>query len=118
MAFTINLITPDNGELFTVEMSNATLTNIQGFLSSKPDLTVTVNRSDLEVAMAGAESFDTLIADGRATMQGDVEIYNQLLSTLDVFELGFEIMPGTAAVAKADGGEDSTLEIDAIILAE
>ena len=39
MAFTINLITPDNGELFSVEMSNATLTNIQGYLSPRPDLT-------------------------------------------------------------------------------
>lgn len=41
------LITPDNGEKFIVELENATLTNIKGFLSSKPDLTLTINRSDL-----------------------------------------------------------------------
>src|SRR5208337_5208471 len=28
--FTINLVTPDNGEKFVVEMSNATLTSIKG----------------------------------------------------------------------------------------
>jgi alkyl sulfatase BDS1-like metallo-beta-lactamase superfamily hydrolase len=117
MAFTINLITPDNGELFSVEMSNATLTNIQGYLSSKPDLTVTVNRSDLEVVMAGAERFDDLVADGRATMQGNLDVYTQLLSTLDTFELGFEMMPGTAAAADAATAE-SSLEIEAIILSE
>jgi alkyl sulfatase BDS1-like metallo-beta-lactamase superfamily hydrolase len=31
MRFTINLITPDNGEKFLIELENATLTNIQGF---------------------------------------------------------------------------------------
>ncbi len=116
MEFTINFITPDNGELFSVEMSNATLTNIQGYLSPRPDLTVTVNRSDLEVAMAGAEPFDALIEDGRATMQGDLDVYTQLLSTLDVFELGFEMMPGTGEVASTESAEDSSFKIDAILL--
>ena len=39
MRFTINLITPDNGEKFLIEMENATLTNLPGFLAKKPDLT-------------------------------------------------------------------------------
>jgi len=118
MAFTINLITPDNGELFSVEMSNAALTNIQGYLSPRPDLTVTVNRTDLESAMAGLEPFDALIEDGRATMQGDLDVYAQLLSTLDAFELGFEIMPGTAAAAGAEDGDGASLKIEATVLPE
>ena len=32
---TINLITPDNGKKFLVELENATLTNIKGFRSPK-----------------------------------------------------------------------------------
>ena len=36
MRFTINLITPDNGEKFIVELENATLTNIEGFLAKSP----------------------------------------------------------------------------------
>ena len=36
MRFTINLITPDNGEKFLIELENATLTNIQGFLADNP----------------------------------------------------------------------------------
>ena len=56
MRFTINLITPDNGEKFLVELENATLTNIQGFLADKPDLTLTINRSDLEQTMMGAQN--------------------------------------------------------------
>ncbi len=55
MRFTINLVTPDNGEKFLVEMENATLTNIQGFQAANPDLTLTINRSDLEQTMMGGE---------------------------------------------------------------
>ena len=33
MEFTINLVTPDNGEKFAIELSSATLTNIEGFLA-------------------------------------------------------------------------------------
>ena len=40
MRFTINLVTPDNGEKFLVELENATHTNIKGFLADKPDLTL------------------------------------------------------------------------------
>ena len=37
----INLVTPDNGEKFVVEMSNATLTTIKGEQAKNPDLTIT-----------------------------------------------------------------------------
>jgi alkyl sulfatase BDS1-like metallo-beta-lactamase superfamily hydrolase len=55
VAFTINLITPDNGEKFIIELSNATLTNLEGFLADDPDLTITINRTDLEQVMMGAK---------------------------------------------------------------
>ena len=72
MRFTINLITPDNGEKFLIEMENATLTNIEGFLSDKPDLTVTINRSDLEQTMMGAKTLEAQIAGGTAKAEGDL----------------------------------------------
>ena len=55
MTFVINLVTPDNGEKYLVEMSNATLTNIKGEQAKKPDLTITINRADLNTVMMGAE---------------------------------------------------------------
>ena len=48
LEFMMNLVTPDNGEEFIVELSNATLTNIQGYQADDADLTLTVNRADLE----------------------------------------------------------------------
>ena len=71
MRFTINLVTPDNGEKFIVELENATLTNIKGFLAPKPDLTLTVNLADLELTMIGAKTLEAQIADGTAKVAGD-----------------------------------------------
>src|SRR5579871_4319437 len=97
MRFTINLITPDNGDKFIVEMENATLTNIKGFLVSKPDLTLTINRSDLELTMMGVKNLDAQIADGIAKVEGDTSVLKQLASTMVDFDPRFEIMPGTKA---------------------
>jgi alkyl sulfatase BDS1-like metallo-beta-lactamase superfamily hydrolase len=102
MRFTMNLITPDNGEKFIVELENATLTNIKGYLASKPDLTLTINRSDLELTMIGAKSLEAQIADGTAKLQGDASILKQLASTMVVFDPRFEIMPGTKAARVAE----------------
>jgi alkyl sulfatase BDS1-like metallo-beta-lactamase superfamily hydrolase len=97
MRFTMNLLTPDNGEKFLVELENATLTNIKGFQAEKPDLSLTINRSDLERTMMGAKTLEAQIADGTAKVQGDVTILKQLASTLVDFDPRFEIMPGTRA---------------------
>jgi len=95
LRFTINLITPDNGEKFIVELDNATLTNIGGYLAEKPDLTLTINRSDLEQTMMGAKTLEAQIADGTAKVQGNAGILKQLAATMVEFDPRFEIMPGT-----------------------
>ncbi len=95
LEFTINLITPDNGEKFLIELSNATLNNIEGFLADDPDLSITINRSDLEQVMMGAKSLEAQIADGTAKVKGNKEILKQLASTMVVFDPRFEILPGT-----------------------
>src|SRR5690242_5353574 len=105
MRLTINLITPDNGEKFIVELENATLTNIKGFLANKPDLTLTINRSDLELTMTGAKTLEAQFADGTAKVQGDPSVLKQLASTMVEFDPRFEIMPGTKA-AKFVAGEN------------
>jgi alkyl sulfatase BDS1-like metallo-beta-lactamase superfamily hydrolase len=93
--FVINLVTPDNGEQYVVELSNSTLTNIKGFQAEDADLTVTINRSDLERTMMGAVSFDEQIKTGKATLVGDRKPYEQLKGMLVQFDMGFEILPGT-----------------------
>ncbi|MEF9942880.1 MAG: alkyl sulfatase C-terminal domain-containing protein, partial [Burkholderiaceae bacterium] len=82
MQFAINLVTPDNGEKYVVELSNATLTNIKGQAATNPDLTITVNRSDLELVMGGKASFDELLAAGKAKFDGDRKPLDQLKTLL------------------------------------
>lgn len=97
LQFTLNLVTPDNGEKYAIEMSNATLTNIRGFQVENPTLTVTVNRADLNQVMMGQASFDDLIASGKARFDGDRSGFDRLRAILVPFTPDFEILPGTAA---------------------
>ena len=94
--YKINLVTPDNGEQYAVELENATLTNIKGFQVAKPDLTITVNRADLTRIMMGAATFDQLAAEGKARFDGDRAVIGKLRDLMVTFTPDFEILPGTA----------------------
>jgi alkyl sulfatase BDS1-like metallo-beta-lactamase superfamily hydrolase len=98
LKFTVNLITPDNGEKYVVELINSTLTNIKGFQAPNPDLTITINRTDLEAVMMGAATLDQQIDAGKAKLVGDRRPYDQLKSILVQFTPDFEMMPGTKPV--------------------
>lgn len=112
LRFTINLITPDNGEKFLIELENATLTNLADFVSDKPDLTLTINRADLEQTMMGVKTLEAQIKDGTAKVDGDVSILGTLAATMVDFDPRFEIMPGTklreVPVSKEDPYEATT----------
>jgi alkyl sulfatase BDS1-like metallo-beta-lactamase superfamily hydrolase len=106
MEFTINLMTPDNGEKFVLELSNATLTNIEGYQADDADLTVTINRADLEDTMMGKKTLMAQIDDGTAKVSGDKGVLKKLASTLVEFEMGFEILPGTKGPAPKEDLND------------
>jgi len=93
--FIINFVTPDNGEKYLVELSNSALTNIEGVQSAKADLTITINRSELNDVMMGAQSFDEKIKSGKAKMKGNSQVINDLMSSLVTFSMAFELLPGT-----------------------
>ena len=103
MHFTINLVTPDNGEKYLVELSNSTLTNIKDQQAKNPDLTITINRTDLNQVMMGVNSFDDLVKDGKAKFEGDRKPFDQLRSLMVPFTPDFEILPGTAAKKPTQG---------------
>jgi alkyl sulfatase BDS1-like metallo-beta-lactamase superfamily hydrolase len=64
-----------------VELNNSTLRNIKGFQAPKPDLTITINRTDLEAVMMGAATLDQQIASGKAKLVGDRRPYNAIVFT-------------------------------------
>ena len=92
---TINLVTPDNNEKFVIELSNSALTNIKGQQAKNPDLTITLNRSDLNSVMGGSKTFDQLITEGKAKFDGNRQVFDDLRSSLTSFTPDFELMPGT-----------------------
>ncbi|MBS0251188.1 MAG: MBL fold metallo-hydrolase [Proteobacteria bacterium] len=118
LRFTINLITPDNGEEFIVELENATLTNIAGFQAAKADLKLTINRSDLELTMMGAKTLDAQIADGTAKVDGDASILAKLAATMVDFDPRFEIMPGTHGKAEVVAHADAYQAVPENVIAE
>jgi alkyl sulfatase BDS1-like metallo-beta-lactamase superfamily hydrolase len=97
----INLVTPDNGEKFVVELSNSTLTNIKGQQAKNPDLTITLKRADLESVMGGRLTFDDLVKEGKAKLEGDRRPFDLIRSALTRFVPDFELVPGTTKPVKA-----------------
>ena len=108
--YTINLITPDNGEKYAADLSHGTFTNIEGFLHENPDLSITIDRSDLEAIMAGQRTFRASIEDGTAKAKGDTGILEEIAGTLVNFEIGFEVLPGTAN--RSTGSNQNPYEVN------
>jgi alkyl sulfatase BDS1-like metallo-beta-lactamase superfamily hydrolase len=115
-AFKINLYTPDNGEKYLIELSNSTLTNIEGFQAKDADLTLTINRSDLEQVMMGVKPLAAQIEDGTAKVKGDLGVLQQLAAAMVTFDMGFEILPGTSSAGLDD--ELNDFEVGPVELGE
>jgi alkyl sulfatase BDS1-like metallo-beta-lactamase superfamily hydrolase len=96
LRMTINLVLPDIGEKYLIELSNATLTNIAGVQSPKPDLTVTLDRADLNRVMFGVATFDQLAEEGKARLDGDRTAIHRLRDLMVTFTPDFEFIPGSA----------------------
>ena len=92
-AFKINFITPDNGEKFVLELSNGALTNIQGYEADDADLTLRINRSDLELVLKEEATFVGLIARGEVETDGNPLVFAKLQGMLEQPLPDFEIMP-------------------------
>ena len=115
-SFKMNIITPDNNEKYLVELSNSTLSNLKGFTAKNADLTLTLNRSDLNLAMMGVKTFEELLKEGKAKVEGNPQILADLVGMLDEFDSRFEILPGTKKekyqAPNADGGFDAPAYIE------
>jgi alkyl sulfatase BDS1-like metallo-beta-lactamase superfamily hydrolase len=98
--FTINFVTPDNDEKYLVELSNSALTNIEGIQSPKADLTITMNRTELNDVMMGMATLDDKIKAGKAKLKGNKKPYDELKNMLTTFSIDFELIPGTLPSAK------------------
>ena len=95
MSFKLNFVVPDQDEMLVIEMSNSTLTTIDGYTAPDADATLTIQRAQLLPVMMQLTSLGAQIQAGKATLTGDPNVLAQLGSTLADFDPLFEIMPGT-----------------------
>lgn len=95
MRLVINLVTPDNGEQYVLELSHGTLTSIEGFRSAEADATLTLDRAELERVIARTATFAELIEAGQARLEGDGSALARLFSVVSQPDPTFELIPGT-----------------------
>ncbi len=110
--FTINFVTPDNDEKYLVELSNSALTNISGVQSPNADLTITMNRSELNDVMMGKVTFDDKIKAGKAVLKGSRTPFDELKGMLSTFTMAFELLPGTLPDSKTTESKEHPFKQD------
>ena len=91
-AFKINFMFTDEGREYLVELSNATLTNIEGVTVQDADLSLTISRENWTLVILKQVALSDLLASGKASFAGDIRILNQLFSLMDEFPFWFNIV--------------------------
>ena len=97
-----------------------TLTTLAGYTAPDADLTITIDRAELEDVMIGAAKLVDKVKAGTAKLEGKIEILEQLKATLVAFDPFFEVLPGTrpAAAQASRPGKDEVFEDDAPVVKE
>jgi alkyl sulfatase BDS1-like metallo-beta-lactamase superfamily hydrolase len=98
--FTINLIHPDRNERFVVELSNGTLTNVSGYQAKQADLTLRIDRGDLDAIFLGQTKLKELVDAGKAKAEGDIDVIAKLVSLQVDFDPRFAMVPGAGNAVK------------------
>ncbi|WOX06814.1 alkyl/aryl-sulfatase [Microbulbifer pacificus] len=88
----INFVLPDRDETFLLELANSHLNNIAGVQSKGADVTVTMNRSDLDKLFTKQQSFQELVKSGALKMDGEPQAFIQLMSMLEEFPFWFNVV--------------------------
>ncbi|WP_028025372.1 alkyl/aryl-sulfatase [Enterovibrio calviensis] len=90
--YTINFVLPDVNESFLVELENAHLNNLKGVQSDNPDMTLTMNRSELNKVLMGTTNIAELVKSGNAKIDGNAKALTDIASMMDNFDFWFNII--------------------------
>ncbi|EGQ7943915.1 alkyl/aryl-sulfatase [Vibrio cholerae] len=90
--YTINFVLPDVNEKFLVELENAHLNNLKGIQSENPDMTLTLNRVQLNQVLMGKTTIQQLAKEGKAKIEGNAQALTDIAGMLDNFEFWFNII--------------------------
>jgi alkyl sulfatase BDS1-like metallo-beta-lactamase superfamily hydrolase len=90
-SITLGLTLPDVGESWTLMVRNGALSHRTG-VDQDTDAAVTISRTDLNEVILRTAPLADLIADGRATVEGDQQGLQDFIALLDDFEFWFNIV--------------------------
>lgn len=89
---TINVELPDTKEKFLIELKNSHLNNLSGVWSQEPDVTITMQRQDLNRVLSKQASFVELIKTGSIKYDGQLSAFTDLLQMFEEFPFWFNIV--------------------------
>nr|WP_187670282.1 alkyl sulfatase dimerization domain-containing protein [Pseudomonas carbonaria] len=88
----INLVLPDIGEHYLLELKNSHLNNIRGVQREDAGQTVTIDRADLDRLLLKDVSAARLVLEGRLKSSGNPLLLGRLFGMLDEFDYWFDIV--------------------------
>ncbi|CCN50039.1 Metallo-beta-lactamase family protein [Vibrio nigripulchritudo MADA3029] len=100
--FSMNVVVPDTGEIYFVEMSNGNLSNGKVDSEKEADATLYLNKADITQMLLGNADLTALLKLKQAGIKGKAEVLNKLQDTLVDFDTSFEIVPRPAKGKEVD----------------
>ena len=96
----INWILTDTGQRARMTLENSVLSHVMGELFPKADVTVTLDRPTLDAIAMKQRTFVEAIREGRAKVEGNAVLLQQLFGMLDEFSPMFDIVPPAPGAAR------------------
>ncbi|MDJ0791969.1 MAG: alkyl sulfatase dimerization domain-containing protein [Acidimicrobiia bacterium] len=90
--YEFNLVFPDIGETYLLEVGNGVLNYTEGVTSDAANATVRLNRSTMDAVVLQETTLADEIASGGVTIEGDGATFEDFLGLLDDFEFWFNIV--------------------------
>ncbi|WP_394200357.1 alkyl/aryl-sulfatase [Shewanella waksmanii] len=91
----MNIVTPDDGQILYIELSNGNLSNNLVSEAKAADATMRINKTDITQILLGKTSLATLIEQGKVSFKGDASAFEKIAATMVEFNPSFDIVPTT-----------------------
>jgi alkyl sulfatase BDS1-like metallo-beta-lactamase superfamily hydrolase len=102
---TINMDFTDTKEKYVVTLSNSVLTYVGNKQANNADCTVTLTRATLNDIILGQAKMAEKITSGDVKVSGNEKALQEVLGSLDTFELWFNVITANAPPAPATSGQ-------------
>ncbi|MFV0300114.1 MAG: alkyl/aryl-sulfatase, partial [Paracoccus sp. (in: a-proteobacteria)] len=88
----LNLVLPDRGESAAITVENGALSYVLGTTDEAAQATLTIDRTVLDQVNLQQTTFADALAQGKASIEGDPQAFQQFLGLMDSFDLYFNIV--------------------------